>query len=72
MTNEKINLKKYDLHYLTTFEKSNTNGGFWWLVWSVAAAKYVYEWNYDNSIKQGYNDAINFLLNDEQKNKIIQ
>ncbi len=62
MINQSLDLKNYDLQYLTNSEKSNTNGGFWWLL-----IEYAWELKYDNSIKQGYDAASSLLLNDKYK-----
>lgn len=63
MTNQKLDVKNYGLNFLSNSEKSKINGGFWWL----AAIEFAWELKFDNSIKQGYDAASNFLLNDKHK-----
>jgi hypothetical protein len=70
MTNQILNLKKYDLLLLTNNEKSITNGGYWWVGVAWAVGEYVYEWTHDNSIKAGYDESINLFLNAEQRKRI--
>jgi hypothetical protein len=63
MTTQTLDLKRYELQVLSNSEKSEINGGFWWL----AVIEFAWELKYDNSIKQGYDAASNFLLNDKHK-----
>jgi hypothetical protein len=63
MTNQTLDVKNYDLKFLSNSEKSEINGGFLWF----AVIEFAWELKYDNSIKQGYDAASNFLLNNKHK-----
>jgi hypothetical protein len=64
MTNQILDVKNYDLKALSNSEKLEINGGLWWL----AVIEFAWELKYNNSIKEGYDAASNFLLNDNHKN----
>jgi hypothetical protein len=65
MANQTLDLKNYNLKHLTNLEGLDTNGGFWGVI--VAAIEYAWELKYDNSVKQGYDDARNLFLNNKYK-----
>ena len=60
MTNQNLDLKKYDLQILSNSELNNLNGGFWAYIWAGLEIAYDAITN-PKDVASGLNDGLKFL-----------